>query len=268
MGVCQSTKTESNSVLQTQSSSDLVHNEHWGQKVRGVGEAVIEEHLLSNHQHSVSIPCKSSPHKPFTSLLLALKSETAERFRDNKSLHSTLPAPLAKLVSSIAPAPCTDWATQTRVGSQGSHSLAQHPSQVLSSVSHYLKSVKICHSLQAACGLWDLRIRATLSKHFWQPFPALSRLVRGTPLPRCAEGSRGSRAEQRAGHAGRIWPRNSPSRLSSGHNSAEDTGQQKAVLVAMGKPAEALGLAQLELSSQPTANPRCNTGRESLHSSI
>lgn len=115
MGVCQSTKTESNSVLQTQNSSDLVHNEHWGQKVRGVGEAVIEEHLLSNHQNSVSIPCKSSPHKPFTSLLLALKSETAERFRDNKSLHSNPASPLGSAGEQHSSSP-THWLGHTTRG--------------------------------------------------------------------------------------------------------------------------------------------------------
>lgn len=143
--------------------------------------------------------------------------------------------PLAELVSSASPAPCADKVMQTRVASQGPCSSPQCPSQVLGSVSRYLKSVTGLLFLTSNRWLVTQRIQATLSKHFWQAHPFSARPVEGTPLARCAEKLHVLHAPgQRVGHAVRIWPQKQPQQRILGYSSPDGTWQRQSVLMAAG----------------------------------
>lgn len=100
-------------------------------------------------------------------------------------------------------------------------------------------------------------MEATLSKHFWQPHPLLVRLVSGTPLARCADRLHGleAKAESRS-----CWQDLASETASAAHPQSQQHWGHRAAEVSTDDHRKILlehrGLVQLELLSQPGANPQ------------
>lgn len=166
-----------------------------------------------------------------------------------------LPAPLAELVSSTAPAP------QPRVGLQGSCSFPQHPSQFLSAVSHYLKSVTDLPLIASSLRLMAFENMGYPQQAFLTAIPCLVQAGKQhTSGQMCcgAEGSRGTRAESRS-----CWQdlaQKQPQQPVLGSQQCWGHGATGESTDGHGNVCWGLRLAQSELPSQPMANPTHSTG--------